>query len=768
MRVEIEGSVQGVGFRPFVYRLARELELTGWVLNDTRGVTVEIEGGPAELERFLVAVERDAPRAASIETLRHHRLDPTGRDRDFRIRSSPDGGTRTTPILPDLATCPECIEDVLAPANRRHGYPFTNCTQCGPRFSIVRALPYDRPHTTMSGFEMCPDCLREYEHPEDRRFHAQPNACPVCGPRVALLDADGSSRATGGDAVRRAASAIRGGRVVAVKGLGGFHLMVDAADAGAVRRLREAKPRRAKPFAVMVADLETARRLCRVDRVAAERLRSPEAPIVLLRKLDGAAIDEAVAPDNPNLGLMLPYTPLHHLLMTAVARPVVATSGNLSDEPICTDEGEAVERLAGIAELFLIHDRPIARHVDDSVVSIVDGHARLLRRARGYAPRPVLVRRPLPAILGVGGHLKNAVALGIGPRVFLSQHIGDMDTPESRRAFERVIDDFLRLYETRPVAVAHDLHPDYATTRWTLDATSSGPLAEPRPRVVPVQHHHAHLAGCLADNDETGPALGAIWDGTGYGTDGTVWGGEFLVGDAGGFERFATLRPFGLPGGELAVREPRRAALALLWELDGQRSIDSEELAPVADFRAAERRAIARLLTSGVHCPRTTSLGRLFDGVASIVGLCQRNAYEGQAAMTLEYASDGETGAAYPFSIDAGERETGPDSPRWVVDWRPMLAALLDDRARGVPVAEIAARFHETWVEVLVEIARRAGQPAVALSGGCWQNRRLVERALARLRETGFRPLIHRRVPPNDGGISLGQVHVAAARLATA
>ena len=725
-RLEARGAVQGVGFRPFVYRLARESGLDGFVANDPRGAAIEVEGPLAKLEGFVARLEAELPPPAAVHQLRRTRIAPGG-ERGFRILASTERGERTAQVLADLATCEACLAEVLDPADRRHAYPFANCTRCGPRFSIVRALPWDRPNTTMERFALCPACRAEYEDPRDRRFHAQPNACPACGPRLALWAADG--RVLGGDPLEGAARALCDGAIVAVKGLGGFHLMADAADGAAVTRLRSRKPRREKPFALMVRDLAQARALCRVDAAATQALASPEAPILLLPRRPGAPVHESVAPGNPYLGVMLPATPLHHLLLRRVGRPLVATSGNLSEEPICTDERDALARLAGIADLLLVHDRPIARHVDDSVAWIAAGETRLLRRARGFAPRPVPVEAELPPLLAVGGHLKSSVALGVGRQVFVSQHLGDLETPEALGAFERVIEDFLRLYEVAPVAVAHDLHPDYASTRWAL---ASGL------RCIPVQHHHAHLAACLAENGCAGPVLGVVWDGTGYGPDGTIWGGEFLVGSAAGFRRVAHLRPFRLPGGDAAVREPRRSALALLHEI-------GEEIEP---------EVLRRMIEKGIHAPLTSSAGRLFDGVAALVGPWQRTSFEGQAAMGLEHLVDPAVGDAYPLDV-VGEE----------LDWRPLVEALLDDRRRGAAPGAMAARFHNALVEGIVAVARAVGEPAVALSGGCFQNRVLLERAAARLAAEGFRVLLHRHVPPSDGGISLGQVAVAAARL---
>ena len=618
-------------------------------------------------------------------------------------------------MLPDAATCPACLEEVLDPANRRHGYPFTNCTHCGPRYTIVRGLPYDRPSTTMAGFRMCPACRSEYQDPLDRRFHAQPNACPECGPRVELWDRRGRVVMPAGESaavIRLAAGAVRSGAVLALKGLGGFQLLVDATDSGAVATLRERKRRDAKPFALMVRDLDQARSLCRVSDAEAALLSSVQAPIVLIRRhayrrSQPPLVAEGVAPGNPWLGLMLPTTPLHHLLLREIGRPVVATSGNLTDEPIATDELDAVERLGALADLFLVHDRPIARHADDSVARVVRGEARVLRRARGYAPMPVLLpidgnrsdrggAGDLPTVLAVGAHLKNTVALAIAGRVYVSQHLGDMETPRALDAFERVVADFLDLYDASPVVVAHDLHPDYATTRVALRLAAEIEARTGRPvERVAVQHHHAHLAACLAENGRFGRdcrALGVIWDGTGFGTDRTVWGGELLVGDAASFRRVARLRPFRLPGGDAAVKEPRRSALALLVETLGPAALERDDLAPVAGFSAAERRLLGRMLETGTRAPVTTSAGRLFDGVAALAGLAPTGAgaagrvsFEGQAAMALELAADraaaetlsgdGPPADAYPLPVV----ETGAAEVAWELDWRPLVEAVLAD-----------------------------------------------------------------------------------------
>jgi len=792
LRVEIHGAVQGVGFRPYVYRLATELALAGWVINDTRGVFIEVEGDEAALARFLERLPNDKPPRAIIHTLDVAWIEPLGETR-FEIRHSDEAGAKTVLVLPDIATCDDCLREVFDVRDRRARYPFTNCTNCGPRFSIIEALPYDRPNTTMRHFTMCPDCQREYDDPRNRRFHAQPNACPVCGPKLKVqsskfkvsskLKVENLEPQTSNlEPIAHTARLISQGYIVAVKGLGGFLLMADARNAETLARLRERKPRRDKPFALMARDLTQSRTLVEMDAQAEALLTSPEAPIVLLRRKPDAPVAENVAPGNPYLGVMLPYTPLHHLLLRELDFPVVATSGNLSDEPICTDENEALERLGHIADFFLIHNRPIARHVDDSVMTIMLGEPRFLRRARGYAPLPILLARDIPTILAVGAHLKNTIALSVRNQVFISQHIGDLETPEAMNAFERVIADFLRLYEATPVAIAHDLHPDYLSTKWAREQLSgskfqvaSSQLETSNLKLETVQHHHAHLAACLAEN-HAARALGVTWDGTGYGTDGTIWGGEFLLGDAKDFVRVAHLRPFRLPGGEVAVKEPRRVALALLWELYGDTALERDDLAPIRAFTRAERRTLAQMLARGINAPVTTSAGRLFDGVAALIGLHQCVSFEGQAAMALEYAADEAVMDAYPIETKDERRMTNDSSSvvrrssfvlrpsSFVLDWRPLIEAVLGDLSRGVESSIIAARFHNALVEAIVAVAREIGEENVALSGGCFQNRWLTERAATRLAQAGFRVLLHRHVPPNDGCVSLGQVVVAAAR----
>jgi len=747
LRVSIRGAVQGVGFRPFVYRLATGMGLPGWVVNSSAGVTVEVEGAPSRLEEFRTRLVEECPPRAVVQGVEASVLDPVGMA-GFEIRES-TGGEKTALLLPDIATCPDCLRELFDPADRRFRYPFTNCTNCGPRFTILRGLPYDRPLTTMAGFRMCGACQGEYDNPLDRRFHAQPNACPACGPRLELWTPGRGVLAREEEALARAVAAIRDGAIVAVKGLGGFHLMADAGNDEALQRLRAAKEREEKPFALMVPDRASAAALCRLGDAEARLLVSPEAPIVLLEKLDDRGVSPSVAPGNPCLGVMLPYTPLHHLLLSDLGAPVVATSGNRADEPICTDEREALVRLRGLADLFLVHDRPIARHADDSVLRVVLGRELMIRRARGFAPMPIEVRGCGQPVLAVGAQLKNAIALSVGGQAFVSQHVGDLETPEALAAFEEVTEALQNIYDARPAIVACDAHPDYASTGYARRLGA---------KLAPVQHHVAHVFGCMAENQLSPPALGVAWDGTGYGLDGTVWGGEFFSVAADCVRRVATFRPFGLPGGDHAIREPRRTAAAVLFAVHGAEAFEQEDLAPIRDLSAVERRALCRMLERGVNTPATSSVGRLFDAVAALVGLRQRVRYEGQAAMELEFAIDGrDAGGHYPFEWS----DTGPPGPA-LLDWRPMMTALVADVRGGVPVGAIAARFHRTLAEMIVCIAARQGVASVVLSGGCFQNRLLTELAVSRLREEGFRPYWHQRIPPNDGGIALGQIAAVA------
>ena len=742
LSVAIRGAVQGVGFRPFIFRLADEMRLTGWVINNTQGVFIEAEGPAEELRTFLLRIEREKPEISFIQSFEHSYLDPVGYGR-FEIRESTDGA-KTALILPDIATCSECQREIFDPANRRYRYPFTNCTNCGPRFSIIEALPYDRPRTSMRAFEMCPECAEEYHNPRDRRFHAQPNACPKCGPRLELWDPTGAVASQDDEALRIAAATIRDGLIVAVKGLGGFHLLVDAGNESAVRRLRERKRREEKPFALMFPSLAAAAKFALIEPLEERLLLSPEAPIVLLRRKARAGLSDSIAPGNPYLGIMLPYTPLHHLLMRELGMPVVATSGNVSDEPICTDEHEALLRLQGIADLFLVHDRHIVRHGDDSVVRVMAGRELVLRRARGFAPLPVLLKEAAPDVVAVGAHQKNAIAATVGDQVFISQHIGDLETVPAYEAFEQVLTDFAELYELHPTVLACDLHPDYFSTQYARK--------QPGVEVFGVQHHYAHVLSCMAENQIEAPALGIGWDGSGYGPDETVWGGECLRIAADGYARFAHLRTFRLPGAEKAVKEPRRVALSILRETFGADLDGLGELPTLQAFSPEERRLLGEMLDRGLHSPLTSSAGRLFDAVASMIGLRQTCRFEGQAAMELEFlAHEVATEESYPFAMLDGKDGSS-------LDWAPMVRAIVEDASQGGGSRVIAAKFHNTLAQIMIRVAKQSGEEKVVLSGGCFQNRYLTERAVQRLRAEGFRPYWHQRVPPNDGGIALGQV----------
>jgi hydrogenase maturation protein HypF len=750
LRITLRGAVQGVGFRPFVYRLATEMALTGWVLNSSAGLVVEVEGPPDQLARFAERLERERPKASVVTVREAVRIPPQGSSR-FEIHSSDNESSKTVNVLPDLATCRECREELFDRANRRFEYPFTNCTNCGPRYTIVVDIPYDRPNTTMREFVLCPACAAEYNDPLNRRFHAQPNACPLCGPKL-----DGT--------IEDAARVLLEGQIVALKGIGGFQLLVDARQAAAVARLRQRKHREEKPFALMMPSLEAAREYCEISPAEVELLESQAAPIVLVKPKNATDLAWNVAHCSPYLGIMLPYSPLHHLLMQECRFPVIATSGNRSDEPIAIANDEATTRLKDIADRFLMHNRPIVRACDDSVVRLTRGRAGILRRARGYAPLGIRVRHSLPPVLAVGGHLKNTVAIAVGQEVFLSQHIGDLDTLEARGAFERAIADLCRLYSFKPEAVACDLHPDYASTHW---AESSGLP------ILPMQHHQAHVAACAAENDVEGEYLGVSWDGTGYGLDGAIWGGEFFRvenrrGEGNRFERIAHLRSFGLPGGDAAVREGWRSAASLIYEVFGADHSENgvPHVSGVPQASPERSRRVSPLLRDlGTHKPQldsgkvrsmlerninvvpTTSVGRLFDAVASIAGVAQQNRFEGQAAMLLE----NEIGSlrseeAYPLASG---------------DWGPLIEAVVADMRAGVSVPLIAARFHNALVEWILEVASQAKINQVVLSGGVFQNRYLTERAAAALESRGFTVYTHQRVPPNDGGIALGQAVMA-------
>ncbi|HLI60042.1 MAG TPA: carbamoyltransferase HypF [Solirubrobacteraceae bacterium] len=750
VRARVRGTVQGVGFRPFVYRLAYEEGLAGYVLNDEHGVLLEVEGPGEAVARFLLRIRREPPPLAAIQAVHTDVMAMRG-ESGFSIVASARGGPADAPVTADSAPCSECLAELLDPADRRYRYPFINCTNCGPRFTIITGVPYDRASTTMAGFEMCRRCRREYEDPLDRRFHAQPNACPACGPHVWLAERSGARRSERDAALADAAAAIRAGAIVAIKGLGGFHLACAAASEEAVATLRARKHRDEKPFALMAADLDAARALVELTAREQALLTGRERPIVVARGRPDAPVAASVAPCSPELGVMLPYTPLHRLLVGDAGETLVMTSGNVSDEPIAYRDDDALGRLGEIADMFLLHDRPIETRTDDSVVRAISGRSGplLIRRSRGYVPEwvplPVAAGRPL---LAVGAELKNTFCVAKGSRAWVSHHIGDLENYETLESFTDGITHFERLFAVEPEAVAHDLHPEYLSTKYAL--------ARDRIETIGVQHHHAHLAACLGEHRERCPAIGAIFDGTGYGTDGTIWGGELLVGDLRGFERAGHLWPAVLPGGARAIREPWRMARAWL-------AAAHCDLEPPRAVARRDWEMVARLIESGVACPRTTSVGRLFDAVAALCGLRPRVTYEGQAAVELEAACDPHERDGYPLPL---VRIDG----RLVLDARETVRAVVRDLRAGAASGTIAARFHNALAAATIcACVRLAGDRdlgTVVLAGGTFQNRRVLEAVAAGLRRAGLRVLVPARLPPGDGGISFGQAAVAAARIA--
>ncbi|MCC7414188.1 MAG: carbamoyltransferase HypF [Gammaproteobacteria bacterium] len=746
LHLRVGGAVQGVGLRPCVHRLATAFDLAGWVANDRDGLLVEIEGPGAVVRDFVARLAQRAPAAARIDAIDASEVPLTG-GAGFSIRPSVTGPAGSARIVPDLALCADCRREIFDPASRRHRYAFTTCTACGPRYTVQLDSPYDRINTTLAPFTPCAGCAAEYADPGDRRFHHQTNACPACGPRLRLLDPGGGCTAEHDAALAGAVAAIRGGDTVAIQGIGGFHLCADAGQAGALERLRAAKARPHKPFALMLADLDAARALCHVSADEAAALASPAAPIVLLRRrAAGAAIAAAVAPASSWLGIMLAATPLHALLLADLGGPIVATSGNRADEPLCTDADSARAQLTGIAAAFLVHDRRIARRCDDSLLRVVAGRPLLLRRARGYVPDPLHTATELPAVIGTGGHLKNTVARAQGHRIDVSAHIGDLHTEAARELLVRTA----RAWLSDTDRVACDAHPDYASTR-IAQTLAARPCA--------VQHHLAHAAAVLAEHALTRPVLAAVWDGAGSGPDGSVWGGEIFRIDGTRARRIAHLRPFPLPGGERAAREPRRVAYALLAGLDDPALLTDTRIASITSLTAAERRVLARMLERGSGTIPTSSVGRLFDAVASLAGLAQTTTFEGQAAMALEAAAlDAAPAAPYPISLEPG----AAPHPLTVIDWRPLIRAIVADIHARVPVRHVAARFHATLTTVIVRIARACALRDVILAGGCFQNARLLEHTVCALHADGRTAYWPRALPPNDGALAVGQAYAVA------
>ena len=754
-RLLLNGAVQGVGLRPYVYRLASSLGLKGWVANSGEGVIVEIEGLSDVISQFSNSLHAQLPPLARLDRVQMEERTLCGYP-SFVIRESIQTQSSITLIPPDVATCSDCLKEIMDPADRRYRYPFTNCTHCGPRFSIIEALPYDRAKTTMHRFDMCGVCATEYSNPNNRRFHAQPIACHACGPQISLHDQVGDPLAVRYEAILATADALRDGKIVALKGLGGYQLLADARNSEAVTELRHRKQRPDKPFAIMFPNLVKAENYLQISILERDLLTSKEAPIVLVRRRirsvnDEHTLSEFVAPGNPYIGAILPYTPLHHLLMHELNFPIVATSGNIANEPMITDDDEAQNQLNRIADLFLAHDRPIVSAVDDSVVRIVAGRDLMLRRARGYAPLAIETGYPMPELIALGGHLKSVAARTIGSQVIIGPHVGDLHSVRARDVFHHSLDHLIAMRPAEQITIACDQHPDYYTTRV---ARSLGA------KVIPVQHHLAHVASCMAENHLDGPVLGVVWDGTGYGDDGSIWGGEFIVVNGTSTRRVAHLRPFRLPGGEKAVVEPRRAAFSILFEIFGESEAIEKQIPHAESFTHDERKLLGSMLNKEINSPVTSSAGRLFDAIASLTGLLHQSSFEGQAAMALEYAIGDET-LEHSYEIIRRKQNDGPS----ILDWEPMVQALLEDMEKRRPISQIAVAFHNALIKAICDVAQDVGERRVLLTGGCFQNRYLIEGVINQLRVLGHEPFWHRQIPPNDGGLALGQAVWAAQRI---
>ena len=741
-----------MGFRPFVYGLALKYNLSGWVCNTSEDVKIEVEGTRKKLDHFILSLEREAPPLAKIESLSVDFDRPAGYQ-GFKIRGSIAHPGKYQLVSPDIATCGPCLDDIFTQGNRRRHYPFTNCTNCGPRFTIIKDIPYDRPLTTMSAFKLCQDCQREYDDPLDRRFHAQPNACPVCGPQLQLTDNLGHT-VDCQDIIEKTSDLLRDGSIIAIKGLGGFLLACNAADAVAVVRLRQRKRRPSKPFAIMLKDMAEVRKHCVLTTEEEKLLSSPQAPIVLLRWRESSSICREVGPGLKYLGVMIPYTPLHHLIMRKSGLPLIMTSGNVSEEPIAGLNSEAFHRLGGIADYFLSHNRDIHSTYDDSVAIVVDTIPQLIRRARGYAPYPVHLDRKMPQLLACGAEEKNTFCLTRDNHAFVSQHIGDMENIETLEHYIQTVELYKQLFRIHPVAIAHDMHPEYLPTKYALEEAEKHNL-----RTIPVQHHHAHIASCLADNGIAEAVIGIAFDGTGYGTDGKIWGSEFMLADCKSFKRAGQLEYLPLPGGSAAIKKPYRTALSYMLALLGNSTFDSR-LGFLNRIGKDEIDLVSRQVLTGLNSPLTSSMGRLFDAVSAMAGIRTAIDYEAQAAIELEMqAYDAiEENGLYPFSL-AGDQSYS------IILLHELVAGVADDLLKGCRIATVSMRFHNTIAamtrDVCLKIKAQSGLGAVALSGGCFQNRLLLSKVTALLRQNGFQVLTHRNVPANDGGISLGQAVIA-------
>lgn len=752
-RISAKGVVQGVGFRPFVFSLAKQYGLSGWVCNTSEDVKIEVEGPGKNIDHFISDLEHKAPPLAKIETISVSFDSPVGYD-GFEIRQSKPEAGKYQLVSPDIATCDACQGDVFTPGNRRFHYPFTNCTNCGPRFTIIKDIPYDRPLTTMSAFTMCPDCQREYQDPLDRRFHAQPNACPICGPALQLTDNSGSA-VDSSDIIASIASLLKQGKIVAIKGLGGFLLACDATSEKSVTTLRKRKRRPSKPFAVMVTNIEMAHQHCKIGSTEEMLLMSPQSPIVLLPWKPSSTICRDVGYGLKYLGVMLPYTPLHHLILRETGLPLVMTSGNISEEPIAGENAEALRRLHDIADYFLLHNRDIHSTYDDSVAIVAENVPVLVRRSRGYAPYPIHLDYNSPQILACGAEEKNTFCLTRDNHAFVSQHIGDMENLETMEHYERTVELYKRLFRIQPEIIAYDMHPEYLPTRYALDQIEKTGIAG-----FPVQHHHAHIASCMTDAGAKGPVIGLAFDGTGYGSDGKIWGGEFLIVDRREFKRVGQLEYLPLPGGDAAIKKPYRIAIAYMLALLGEKALDTR-LGFLHSVEKIEIDLIRKQIQSSLNSPLTSSMGRLFDAVSAMANIRPTIDYEAQAAIDMEmqaYDAEDEQ-ECYPFGItgDAGCR---------IIRLRDLIAAVLSDVARGCRPSAIGMRFHNTIAvmahDICLKIRENTGLETVALSGGCFQNRLLLSRVTDKLKIAGFSVLTHSHVPCNDGGISLGQAVITS------
>ncbi len=749
-RIEINGIVQGVGFRPFIFQLATSHALKGEVANTASGVTILLEGPADRIAAFQADLPRKQPPLAHITQITED-VEALSGFEAFTIAPSKGDASRATLISPDVAICRDCLEELLDPEDRRYGYPFINCTNCGPRYTIIDDIPYDRPKTSMRSFKMCPQCQAEYDEPRDRRFHAQPNACAVCGPQVTLVDA-GQKKIRATDPIKGAADLLKNGHIVAVKGLGGFHLAVDATNAEAVARLRRRKHREEKPLALMSYDLEQIRQYAVVGPENEALLTSIQRPIVLMPKREPHPLAEEISPRNRYFGVMLPYTPLHYLLLRHGFTALVMTSGNLSEEPIAIDNDDAFERLARIADYFLVHNRGIYLRSDDSIVRHVADATRFIRRSRGYVPIPVFLKRPVKSVLACGAELKNTVCLTKGRNAFVSQHVGDLENLATYEFFQLTIDHLKRILDIEPECIAYDLHPDYLSTRYAA--------AQKEIATIGVQHHHAHIVSCMAENKIDDPVIGLAFDGTGYGTDGNIWGGEILVAEAKRFERVAHLAYIPMPGSAAAIKEPWRMAVSYLFDAYGDK-LWQLDLALLQRIEKQKIKIMTEMIQKDLNCPLTSSLGRLFDGVAALIGLRDTVAFEGQAAMELEMLATEGIEATYPYRWTANTvRQIAP---------APIIRGVIADLASNIPGPVISAKFHATLVKLFVElcqdIRRTHGLQRVALSGGVFQNATLLRGLLHTLEQKGFQVYTHKRVPANDGGIALGQAVIAAASL---